>query len=235
MFTNLLRRRSPIVFYGVLAVLLAVLFYLGYRAGTLLIGGGAAQPTSPNDAAAPVSNGAVLVQPRFLVSDFTMTGLDGQSLSLSDLRGKPVMLFFGYTNCPDECPATMANYKRVKAALGDQADQIQFLFVSVDAQRDTPQVLAKFLGQFDDSFLGMTNGDPATLQQLGKEFGLVSQRVVLGADGSVEPAGPEAETYFVTHSSPIFMIDGDGYLNRLYFYGTDANVIAANLRDFLAS
>jgi protein SCO1/2 len=163
-----------------------------------------------------------------------MTDPQGEMIRLSDLRGKPVLLFFGYTHCPDECPNTLLNYTRVKEALGAQADAVQFLFISVDAQRDSPEVMADYLANFDSEFIGMTNADSPTLQQLGREFGLVMEKVILGEDGSVEPAGEDAEDYFVSHSSPIFLIDASGKLNRLFFYGTTPAVIADNLRDFLA-
>jgi protein SCO1/2 len=217
-------RRNPLLHYGVLVVLIIVLFGLGIRLGQLLMDAGR-QPT----ANVPASGGTALVQPPQLVQDFTLTDHSGQRLSLSDLRGKPVLLFFGYTQCPEECPLTLLNYKRIKGELGDA---VQYVFVSVDGERDTPQVMADYLRKFDADFIGMTSS-PDDLRQLGTQFGLVFENVVFGSDGSQQPATAQDENYFVSHISPTFLIDKDGYLNRLYFYGTEPEAIAANLREFL--
>ncbi len=234
MFQNLLHgRRHPVVHYGVLAIIIALLFFLGYQAGQIIINS-RAQTVVPDTIAAPMANGAALIQPPRLVTDFTLTDQHGQSISMSDLRGKPVLLFFGYTHCPDECPTTLANLAQVHQKLGAQADAVQVVFISVDPQRDTPQVMADYLANFDDSFIGMT-GDVATLQQAGKQFGLAMDKVILGPDGTPQPAPDASENYFMTHTSPTFVIDSSGKLSQLFFYGTDSSVIAGNMRQVLAS
>ena len=92
------------------------------------------------------------VDPPHLLQDFTLTSQTGDPIRLSDLRGRAAVLFFGYTHCPEECPTTMANFKRVKQMLGDQADQTAFVFISVDGTRDTPAQLTSFLNQFELGF-----------------------------------------------------------------------------------
>ena len=209
-------RRSPIINYGVLAVLVIALFAIGYRAGTTLTGD-AQLNDIPDDSAVQTSGGAALVQPPPLIQDFTLLDKTGAPLSLSDLRGEPVLLFFGYTHCPDECPTTMADYTRVKQLLGTAGDQVHFVFVSVDGERDTPDLVAEFTNRFDQDFIGMT-GSTEALQKLGAQFGLVFDQVTLGADGTTHPAAEQDENYFVTHISPSFLIDKDGYLKRVIFY-----------------
>lgn len=224
------RCRSPLVHYGVLAVLITILFVLGIRLGQLLTET-LRQPQPVNNAP---SAGVALVQPPQFVKDFTLTDQTGQPLSISDLRGQPVLMFFGYTHCPEECPLTLVNYTRIKRELGDLGDSLQYVFISVDGERDTPPVVAEYLRKFDERFIGLT-GDPDSLRAPGAQFGLMFEKVVLGTDGVQRPATEQDENYFVSHISPSFLIDKDGYLSRVYFYGTDPDVIADNLREFLAA
>jgi protein SCO1 len=230
-FRSLGRRRSPVVHYAVLALLTVILFILGTRLGIVLTQT-IQEPHSSENLEATSSGGAALVEPPVLVQDFTLTSQTGQPLSLSELRGKPVLLFFGYTHCPEECPLTLADFTRVKSELGVLGHDVHFLFVSVDGERDTPSVMAEFLRRFDESFVGMT-GDPDSLRQLGAQFGLLFENVVLGTNGSPRPATDQDENYFVSHISPSFLIDQEGYLNRVFFYGTKPNVIASHLQQFL--
>ena len=115
------------------------------------------------------------VDPPHRLQDFTLTSQTGAPLSLSDLRGRAVLMFFGYTHCPDVCPTTLADYTRIKQALGGDADKVAFMFISVDGKRDTPDVLAQYLHQFDDQFIGLT-ADEATLKRIGAEYGLLFQQ-----------------------------------------------------------
>lgn len=230
-FRSLGRRRSPVVHYSVLVLLTIILFVLGTRLGIVLLQT-IQESRSPENPAATASSGAALVEPPLLVQDFTLTSQTGQPLSLSDLRGQPVLLFFGYTHCPEECPLTLADFTRVKSELGTQGNDVHFLFVSVDGERDTPSVMAEFLRRFDENFIGMT-GDPDSLRQLGGQFGLLFESVVLGNDGSQRPATDQDENYFVSHISPSFLIDQDGYLSRVFFYGTKPNVITSHVQEFL--
>ena len=225
------RRRSPIVHYGVLALLIVVLFVLGTRLGMVLTQTIQEPHTSENLATAG-SGGVALVEPPVLIQDFTLMSQTGQPLSMSELRGQPVLLFFGYTHCPEECPLTMADYTRVKQELGELGDEVHFLFISVDGERDSSAVMAEFLQQFDESFIGMT-GDPDSLRQLGAQFGLLFENVVLGNDGSQRSATDQDANYFVNHISPSFLIDQNGYLSRVFFYGTKPNVITSHLQHFL--
>src|SRR5258706_2822356 len=101
------------------------------------------------------SAGTVLYPPRQL-QDFTLTNQAGKPMKLSDLRGQIALVFFGYTNCPDVCPIVVSNFTQIKAALGDKASKVAFVFISVDGKHDTPEVLTRWLGAFDPTFIGLT-------------------------------------------------------------------------------
>jgi len=225
-----------VIFIGLLIALLAGGYLLGNVVNTVL-------PFQTSPSSDPVvdsrpSSGAI-VNPPYQVQDFTLTSHTGEPLSLSDLRGKAVLMFFGYTHCPDICPTTLADYRRVKNALGDDADEVAFVFISVDGARDTPEVLAAYLGRFDSEFTGLT-GDETVLQQIGSEYGLIFQQETINVEHEHE-AGYEhepgddlqAENYFVQHTSPSFLIDRDGYLRMVFFYSTKPSAITEGIRELL--
>jgi protein SCO1/2 len=170
----------------------------------------------------PPSEGTAIDPPREL-TDFELTSRDGTPMSLSDLRGKPVLLYFGYTFCPDICPTSLADMVRVKRDLGEQADEIAFVFVSVDGQRDTPERVDAYLENFDADFIGLT-GEPNTLRQIGPEFGLYfEQRQVAGTSAS----------YLIDHSTAIYLIDAEGKLQMIYGYGMPPDVMTADIQAML--
>jgi len=237
MLTRLLSQRENNTFGLVsIGILILSLFVggviLGRIANTML---DSVPSTGNTDATRPTSG--ALVDPPHLLQDFTLTSHTGDPLSLSDLRGQAVLLFFGYTHCPDVCPTTLADYRRVKDSLSDQSDEMAFVFISVDGTRDTPEVLAQYLNQFDPDFIGLT-ADEATLRRMGAEYGLIfeHQRIDVGHehpdDHEHEPELDD-ENYFVQHTSPSFLVDRDGYLRQLFFYGTESDVIAAGVRQIL--
>ncbi|MCS6881867.1 MAG: SCO family protein [Oscillochloridaceae bacterium] len=163
------------------------------------------------------------IEPPTQLSDFTLPSSLGRDLSLSELRGKPLLLFFGYTFCPDVCPMTLSEMKRVKADLGADSEQLQVVFISVDGARDTPEVLARHLAAFDPTFIGL-QGDDATLRRIGPEYGLYYKRNT--------PEGTSA-AYLVDHSSATYLIDAEGRLRVVYSFGTPPEVIAADVRALL--
>lgn len=130
--------------------------------------------------------------------DFKLTDAGGKVHSLADFRGKVVVLFFGYTHCPEVCPTTLADLARVMRLLGPDASRVQVLFITVDPERDTPQVLGKFVPYFYPSFLGLYGDAPATAQaakafsvNYEKQFDLHGGYTVNHSDGTylVGPAG----------------------------------------------
>jgi protein SCO1/2 len=184
----------------------------------------AAAPTAASTEA-DVPTAGTLIDPPKPLSDFTLASSQGgKPLSLSALRGKPVLLYFGYTFCPDICPTTLSEFIRVKKDLGDKAEQLTVLMVSVDPERDTPAVLERYMKAFDPSFIGMT-GDEATLRRIGGEYGLFYQRHAVSGSSA---------TYLMDHSAAAYLIDQQGQLRIVYSYGTPHTVIAPDVERLLA-
>ncbi len=171
----------------------------------------------------PNSATGTLLDPPKQLADFTLTSHTGKPLRLSDLQGRPVLLFFGYTHCPDVCPLTLSEWKKVKQALGDAASEVEFVFVSVDGARDTPDVLARYVAGYDPAFTGLT-GDKATVQTIAKDFGVYFHDHDNGAD---------EEARLVDHSPASFLINRDGKLRVVYSYGIPSEVISADIRHVL--
>jgi protein SCO1 len=181
--------------------------------------------TAPLPTGAPDSSGAqgTLIDPPIQLSDFTMPSSRGEPLSLSSFAGQPSVLFFGYTFCPDICPLTLSEMKRVKEQLGADGERLNVLFVSVDAERDTPEVLARYVTSFDPAFVGL-QGEEATLRRIGKEYGLYY------AKSQVQNT---SASYLVDHSSATYLIDGAGRLRVVYPYGTEPEVIVRGVQRLL--
>lgn len=151
--------------------------------------------------------------------DFHLIDHNGRPRSLSDFRGKVVMLFFGYTHCPDVCPTTMADMARVRAKLGEDGRRVQGLFVTVDPKRDTPQVLAQYVPAFDPSFLGLY-GDEQTTAALAREFKIFYDAQKPDAQGN----------YTVDHSGGIYVFDPTGRLRLLMRPGAAIDAMAADVK-----
>jgi len=195
------------------AALVVVVILLVINFGS---GGESAQPS-----ATPLPG--TVYDPPQAVGDFTLTSQTGAPLHLSDLRGKAVVIFFGYTNCPDVCPTTLADFKRVKANLGGDASRVAFVFISVDGARDTPERLAAYVGAFDPDFIGLT-GDDATIRTVAKDYGVFFQRVAASAD---DP------NYLVDHTASSFVLDPEGRLALVMPYQADAQAMAQRIRAVL--
>jgi len=133
-----------------------------------------------------------------------LTDHTGQPRSLADYKGKVVVLFFGFTQCPDVCPTTLANMADVMKRLGPKADQVQVLFVTLDPERDVPAVLAQYVPAFDARFVGLY-GDAAATAAAAKEFKIFYQKV----------PGKTGGTYTIDHTAASYVIDKEGRL-RLY-------------------
>ena len=133
-----------------------------------------------------------------------LTGHDGKAHGLADFRGKVVVVFFGFTHCPDVCPTTLAKLAEVSTRLGNDADRMQVLFVTVDPERDTTEVLSRYVPAFGPHFLGLT-GDAAAIARTAKEFKVVYQK---------QP-GATPDAYTVDHSSGTFVFDPEGHV-RLF-------------------
>lgn len=144
--------------------------------------------------------------------------VDGGEFSLQDHSGQVVLLYFGYTHCPDMCPATLADLSWIQRQLTDRSEQVTVAFVSVDPQRDHPQVIEQYLTNFDGDFLGL-HGSEQQLEEVMKGYGVFAQ---------VDEGG-EGERYTVSHTSRVFLIDTQGRLQAHYSFGTPREDLLADV------
>jgi protein SCO1/2 len=144
----------------------------------------------------------------------------GRVRHLADFRGKAVVLFFGFTHCPDVCPTTLADLAGVMQTLGPEADLVQVLFISVDPERDTPEALAKYVGAFDPRFIAL-RGDLAATQRVAKEFKIYFEKRKQG------------DSYTVDHSAQSYVLDAQGRLRLLVRHDRLAQDLPDDLRTIL--
>jgi protein SCO1/2 len=160
-------------------------------------------------------NGEV-VKPSEAAPNIVMTDNNGNDFELGNMHGKVVLLFFGFTNCPDECPATMANLSQAMKILGDRAQDVQVVLVTTDPVRDTPQALGSYLANFNPTFLGIT-GQMDQLQKIWSDYGVT---VMDGGE---------------THSAYTYVIDQNGEMVLLFGTEMTPDQIAADLNALLAA
>ncbi len=148
---------------------------------------------------------------------------DGKLRSLADFKGKVSVVFFGYTQCPDVCPTTMAELAQVKQALGADGERVQGVFVSVDPERDTPEVLKAYMASFDPSFVAL-RGSAEQTSAVAKEFKVFYAKV----------PGKEAGSYTMDHTAGSYIFDPTGRLRLFVRYGGGAEALASDIRALLA-
>lgn len=153
--------------------------------------------------------------------DFNLTSSSGD-VSLSDYRGKLVLMYFGYTFCPDICPATLANVGQALRDLGTQADDIQVIMVSLDPERDTPEKLSSYVGQFHPSIIGIT-GSKEQLDEVTSLYGIFYQKT----------EGSDATGYLIDHTATLLVLDREGYLKLVFPFGVTSQDIADDLKYML--
>ncbi|NMM27255.1 MAG: SCO family protein [Glaciimonas sp.] len=151
--------------------------------------------------------------------DFTLTDHHGKIRTLADFKGKAVVIFFGYTQCPDVCPTTMAEMATVMQELGPLSDRVQVLFVSIDPERDTQALLAQYVPAFDSRFLGMV-GDKAATEKIAKDFRIFYQKV----------PGKEPGSYTMDHTAGSYVFDPQGRMRLFIRHGQGAAPIASDLK-----
>jgi protein SCO1/2 len=168
--------------------------------------------------------------PKFTLTDVTgasfgrelnLTDHNGKPRTLADFRGKVVTVFFGFTHCPDACPTTLAEMAQVMKELGADADKLQVLFITVDPERDTPQLLKQYVPSFHPSFLGLY-GDPDATARTAKEFKVFFQK---------QPVKNGA--YSVDHSAGTFILDREGKLRLFAQYGQGPAALVHDIRILL--
>lgn len=150
--------------------------------------------------------------------DFKLTSANGD-VSLSDFRGKVVLLYFGYTFCPDICPATLANVGQALNQIGSKADDVQLIMISLDPGRDTPEKLAEYVAHFHPSFIGIT-GSQEQIDTVASLYGIFYQI----------NQGSDATGYLIDHTATLMVIDREGYLKLVFPFGVTAEEIADDLK-----
>ncbi len=150
--------------------------------------------------------------------DFELKDASGQSFKLSGQRGKIVLLFFGYTSCPDVCPTTLAELNQALSNLHQKADAVQVVFVSVDPERDTPQAIQEYAKRFNPTFIGLS-GSQAELEKIWSDYGVFRSVV----------QGNTAMGYTINHTARITLIDADGNLRLAYGFDTPVEDIVHDL------
>ncbi|MEJ7808269.1 MAG: SCO family protein [Telluria sp.] len=151
--------------------------------------------------------------------DFALTDHTGKPRTLADFKGKVVFLFFGFTQCPDVCPTTMAEMASVLKELGPQADKVQVLFVTVDPERDTQELLAQYVPAFHPSFIGLY-GDAAATAKVAKEFKVFYAK----------SAGTTPDAYSMDHTAGSYVFDPKGKIRLFVRHGKGAAPIAQDIK-----
>jgi protein SCO1/2 len=151
--------------------------------------------------------------------DFHLTDMTGRPRSLADFRGKVVLIFFGYTRCPDVCPTTMADLKAVMQKLGPDADRVQVLFVTLDPARDSAALLSQYVPAFDPRFVGL-RGDEAATAQTAKEFKVFYQKV----------PGATPDGYTLDHTAGTYVFDPSGHIRLFIRQGEAPPAVTHDLK-----
>lgn len=194
-------------FLGIGVVLIAIIAWQWQPITQSLFGGGSFE-----------FHGSAM-EPKQAAPDFSLINQYEQPYTLSERKGQTVLLFFGYTSCPDVCPQTLVDYRRVKEALGEKADNVDFVFVTLDPERDSPGVLKDYMELFDESFIGLS-GDTETLRTVWDNYGAYEQKTDPDENGH----------YWVIHSSYSYVIDKNGDLRVIYSFDTPTEDIVADLQ-----
>ncbi|NDZ14949.1 SCO family protein [Variovorax sp. WS11] len=155
---------------------------------------------------------------------FTLADADGRQRTLADFKGKVVVMFFGYAQCPDVCPTTMTEMAQVKQQLGSDGDKLQVLFVTVDPERDTPTVMKAYMGAFDPAFVALIP-TPEQLPALAKDYKAYYKKV----------EGKTPTSYSMDHSAASFVYDTEGRLRLYARYGAGVPAMVSDLRALLKS
>jgi len=193
-----------------------VIFGIGLALGIVLIGIFALPRFKPY-----TFHGTVLQSPQPAL-DFSLSASHGKEVSISDFDGKLVLLYFGYTFCPDVCPATLSELRGAMELLGKQSEDVQTIMISVDPGRDTPEMLAEYVTHFHPSFIGVT-GSPEEIAEVATLYGIFYEA----------HEGTEATGYLVDHTATVMVIDKSGHLKLIFPFGTPSEDIADDLAHLL--
>jgi len=167
---------------------------------------------------------AGVFEPAQPAPEFSLKGSDGAELKLARFKGKLVLLMFGFTQCPEVCPTTLATLAQARKLLGADAADVQVVYVTVDPERDDVTRIRQYLGAFDASFVGGTE-TPEKLAAMRKRYGVVAEKI----------PKPQAAAYGMNHSTSVFLIDRQGRLRAMAPYGHTAKDFVHDLKLLLAA
>jgi len=156
--------------------------------------------------------------------DFSLQDPQGKTRTLADYKGKAVVMFFGYTHCPDVCPTTMAELNQVMQKLGTDAQRVQVLFVTVDPQRDTSELMGQYVPAFNPAFVGLRPSDDAALKEVTKSFRVVVNKV----------EGSTPNNYTIDHTAGIYVFDPNGQLRLFMRPDEPVDAMAKDLQTLLS-
>jgi len=154
--------------------------------------------------------------------DFLMRGHDGKDYSLASFKGKCLLIFFGFTQCPDVCPTALSRAVHIRKLLADKAEQLQVIFITIDPERDTPELLTQYMKAFDPDFLGLY-GDLKQTQEIAADFKVFYQKV------------PSGSSYTMDHTSISYVFDAQGKIRLALKHEQTAEQCAADLRALMAA
>lgn len=153
---------------------------------------------------------------------FSLTDHNGQLRTLADFKGKAVVIFFGFTQCPDVCPTSMSELAQARQLLGADGDRLQGLFISIDPERDTPAIMKQYIGSFDPTFLALY-AKPDELPEVAKSFKVYYKKVT----------GSQPDTYTMDHSAGSYIYDPNGKVRLYSRYGGGAQALADDVKKLL--
>jgi len=155
--------------------------------------------------------------------DFALNDQDGKPRTLADFKGKAVVVFFGYTHCPDVCPTTLSEMAAAMKELGPDADRVQVVFITLDPERDKPELLKSYVPSFDPRFIALS-GDQEATARVAKEFKVFYQKV----------PGKTADTYTMDHTAASYVFDPQGRVRLFVRHGQGTEPIVHDLKALLA-
>jgi protein SCO1/2 len=171
---------------------------------------------------APYEYKGAVLDPPLAVPDFELTDTAGQPFHLSEVEADLTLIYFGYTYCPDVCPLTLADVKQALAGV-ENRDEVQLVFISVDPDRDTPEVLERYLAAFDPQFIGLTD-DFEKVQEMMKPYGAYAEK---------EEVTDSAAGYLVSHTARLYLVDADRNILLTYPFGFEPEDLKSDLNHLL--
>lgn len=182
----------------------------------------------------PQPGTGIEVEHPYRINDFSLSNQYNETVVNGDLKGSLVLVYFGFTNCPDECPTTLSIWKKVYRMLGDDGGGVKFVMISVDPKYDSPEQLLPYMANFHPDFIGLT-GSLEDIEDIATEFNVFFREfypeALVGGDSDDDPE--HDEDYLVAHTTLTFLLNKDGQIVLAFPYNTSAELIVADLERYL--